>query len=415
MTVAREIFGTWDTPDGESVEGRLRVDDDGRITLELRRALPEAVLPLPLLRGRLGDGAPVTLLGIDILRHDPGADHYVQQHLVSTAVLGLDLPGPDAPVLWRGEARIAGLERVVGRSGLSLETSDIARREDAFAKVEWRQSDQLDVPLSAGGLVLVDHVRFEHSSWFRFALEHRVLARYSAEGKAISLERLGEIVEILCAFVSFAVEARVSIDSLLLTGASGGPGAECLINYRPHHGPPLEEAEPWLILDGLADPAAAIAGFYRFHDEQPSAYLILFEYLIFAAQLNSIDKLLYLARFLEVYHRTRFGSDTMAFHRRVVELLAGPAALTAEILGSPPDEFAELLRDCRNYWTHYDPKLAARVLRDQALDDFDDRVLLVLRACLLDHIGVPSPEARTCLEADWRCQRLAGTPLERPA
>jgi len=448
LTAAREIFGTWDAPERKGAEGRLRVDEDGRITLELRRAIPEASLPLAVLHGHLGDGAPATLLDVDILRDDPGADHYVQEHLVATALLGLDLPDPGAPVLSRGEARIAGLEQVVGGSGLSLQTSDITRREAAFARIEWRQSTPLEVRSPGGTLVLVDHTRFEHDSWFRFVLEHRVLARYSAEGDAIGFERMQEIFDVLCAFVSFAYEARVGVDSLHVTGSTGGPGAECLIDYRPRHGPPLGETEAWLTLSALSDPAEALAGFYRFHAEQPSAYLILFEYLVFAAQLNAIDKLLYLARFLEVYHRTAdprerdppevqkerkalvrealgrehkaWGnqilrhSNEITFKERVVELLEGPAGAAKPILGATPTRFARLLGDCRNYWTHYSPEEKRKALFDGALDEFDDRVLLVVRACILDHIGVPTPEAQRCLEVDWRWKRRAGTPLEQP-
>jgi hypothetical protein len=416
MTRAREIFGTWSAPDGSSAEGRLIVDDAGRITLELRRPLPESAR----LRGVLGDGSPATLFSLALLRLDPGAEHYVCEHLVGAALLGLDLPDRELSPLVQGEAHIAGLAEVIGVSGLSIETSDITRRTDLFARVEWKGSDALEVALPGGSLVLADHARFDHESYFRFALEHRVLARYNASAP-IGLERLEEIFDVLCCFVSFSVEARVSFESLTVTAVPEQSGkraasdvAERLIHHRPHYGGPLADAKPWLTLAALSDPAAALAGFYRFHKRQSSAYLILFEYLIFTAQLNPIDKLLYLARFLEVYHRTRFGPDTMAFHRRVVELLGGPAALTSPILGATPDEFAELLRDCRNYWTHYDPKIAERALHDITLDEFDDRVLLVVRACLLDDIGVPPGEAKPRLESDWRWQRRAGSPIERP-
>jgi hypothetical protein len=404
-----------------------------------------------LLRGRLGDGAPATLLSPDLVRHDPRADHYVQEYLIGTALLGLDLPGRDIPALSGGEARIDGLEQVVGASGLSLETSDITRREGASATVGWKQSEPLGVDLPGGRLVLADHARFEHESYFRFALEHRILARYTA-AEPVGLEALEAIFDVLCAFVSFAVEAKVSFDSLTVSAAAGaapaGARAERLAHHRPHHGRPLEGTEPWLTLDTLADPAAALAGFYGFCSEQPSAYLILFEYLIFAAQLNPIDKLLYLARFLEVFHRTadprerdpaevqaerealvkealgdghkRWASQILrhsnevTFKERMVDLLEGPAAVARPILGAQPVKFARLLGNCRNYWTHYSPEEKHKALHDMPLEEFDDRVLVVARACILDHIGVPAAEAQNCLEADWRWERRVGTPLEQP-
>jgi hypothetical protein len=449
----REIFGEWSTPEGQSAEGRLLVDRDGYITLQLRRRLPER----PLLQGQLGDGTPATLLGADLLRLDPGADHYVCELAIGTAVIGLRLPGLDSPTLISGEARIAGLAQALDSSGLSLETSDITRRKDAFARVEWKESKPLEVGLPGGTLVLAEHPRFEHSSYFRFVLEHRVVARYRAE-EPVSLEALEQIFDVLCGFVSFAVEARVSLDSVTLTaaprepgeaGASSGRGsAERLAHHRPHHGRSLEEIEPWLTLAALSDPGGALAGFYRFWAEQPSAYLILFEYLIFAEQLNPIDKLLYLARFLEVYHRTAdprerdppevqaervtavkraLGgqhkvwanqilrhSNEVTFKERVGELLDGPAAVAKPILGAEPEVFARLLGNCRNYWTHYSPEEERKALRDDLLDEFDDRVLLVVRACVLNHIGVPAADAQAALETDWRWEARSGSALEQP-
>ncbi len=448
MSIDREIFGEWRAPGGQPVEGRLLVDEEGRVTLQLRQPVSESTL----LSGRLSDGTPATLLAVDLLRLDPHAEHYVQELVVGTAVIGIDLPDRDQAALVAGEARIAGLEQVVGVSGLSLETSNITRRNPAFARVEWTAGKPIEVCLPNGTLVLVDYKHFEHESYFRFVLEHRVLARYAAK-EPVNLEQIELVFDVLCSFVSFALEARVSLDSLRVTAAPRSTGAgpataERLAHHRPHYGRGLDEVEPWLTLGALSDPAGAIAGFYRFSDEQGSAYLILFEYLIFAAQLNPIDKLLYLARFLEVFHRTAeprerdppevqaerkalvkkalgaghkaWGnqilrhSNEVTFKERVVELLEGPASVARPVLGGEPVDFARLLGNCRNYWTHYSPEEETKALRDLALDEFDDRVLLVVRACVLDHIGVPVDEARKCLEADWRWQRRATAPLEKP-
>lgn len=452
MSIEREIFGEWSAPGTGAVEGRLVVDEEGHLILQLRRDLPAG----PLLHGRLSDGAPATLFSANLLRLDPQAEHYIQELAIGTVLLGLELPDSDRPALVAAEARIGGLEQVVGGSGLSLETSNVTKRKDAFARVEWKESKPIEVSLPGGVLVLADYARFEHESYFRFVLEHRVLARFSAE-EPLSLERIELLFDVLCGFVSFALEARVSFDSLNVTAAATAEedaeeaepaAAERLARHRPHYGGGLQEAEPWLTLDALSDPAGAVAGFYRFHEEQSSAYLILFEYLIFAAQLNPIDKLLYLARFLEVFHRTAdprerdptevhevrealvkeaLGpehkawagqilrhSNEITFKERVVELLEGPAAVARPILGADPADFARLLGNCRNYWIHYSPEEEKKALRDDDLDEFDDRVLLVVRACVLDHIGVPSGEAQRCLETDWRWQARATTPLERP-
>lgn len=68
------------------------------------------------------------------------------------------------------------------------------------------------------------------------------------------------------------------------------------------------------------------------------------------------------------------------------------------------------VRHCRNYWTHYSPEEERKALHNLALDECDDRVLLLVRAC----VGIPLDEAQRCLEADWRWQRRATAPLEKP-
>lgn len=172
---------------------------------------------------------------------------------------------------------------------------------------------------------------------------------------------------------------------------------------------------------------------------------MLFEYLVFESALNPADKLLYLARFLEVYHRTRypgtrdpedvhndrvarvkqaagekhktwvnqivFHSNDITFKQRVRAIVQGPAALAAPVLGATVDEFARVVGDSRNYWTHYSEDLERKALRDVALDDLDDRLLLVVRACVLEHMGVSRSYAQSALKRDWRWRRRSSDKL----
>jgi hypothetical protein len=416
------------------------------MTLQLRRRLAAG----PRLQGRLSDGTPATLFDAVLVRLDSKGEHYVQELGIGAVVLGLDLPDQDHPALTFAGARIDGLEQVIGTSGLSLETSDISSQSKPFARIEWQSAAKIEARLPGGILTLSDYVRFEHDSYFRFALEHRAIAHFQAAGP-FGLQGVEGIFDALAGFLAFATEAQIELGPLELAAVDSDPDAETaelLVHRRPRYGRALEATEPWLTLAALSEPAIALAGFYRFQTEQPSAYLILFEYLVFAAQLNPIDKLLYLARFLEVYHRTadprqrdpedvhnarktlvkealadehkEWGaqllhhSNEVSFKERVAELLAGAAAAATPILGAEAASFSRLLGNCRNYWTHYSPDMESKALRDLALDNFDDRLLLVVRACVLNHIGVPAEEARRCLEADWRWKQRSEAALEQP-
>lgn len=434
----REVFGYWSIDGRAPVEGRLLIDASGQIDLQVRTHLDVA----PRLVGRLSDGSPATLFGAGLLRRDPDR-HFVEEYRIGAAILGLDLADNGDPCLVSASRRISGLEQLIGTSGLSLEAPDADAEQERSAKVVWEGSEPIEASLPMGTLRLVDFTRFERDSDFRYSLQHIAEARFEAR-EPLGLDPLEEVFDILAGLIAFATEARVEPGALWVTRVGSGDGehrlrGEVLAGHRPYYGRDPGEADPWLTLRGLSNPAEVLEGFHRFTREQSSAYLILFELMVFLHALNPIDKLLYLARFLEVYHRTRFPgqrdpedvheeredlvrgavgkehkkwvsqilhhSNEITFKERIVRLLEGPAAVAAPVIGAEPIDFARVVGDCRNYWTHYSPDLEAKALRDTALDNLDDRLLLLVRACVLDDIGVDSAEAEIALRSDWRWAR----------
>jgi hypothetical protein len=439
----REIFGHWGSAGGGPTEGRLLVDKSGAMDLQLRGFLREG----PRVSGGLSDGSPVTLFGADLLRRNPDR-YFFEEYRVGTAVLGLHLDDLKEECLVLATCTLGGLKEVIGVSGLSLEVPGPGKKR--FARVEWQGSNPIEVPLANGTLKIVDFGRFQRDSDFKYTLEHVVEARFQAK-KPLCLEEVEEAFAVLGALLAFASEARIEVDSLWITRKTANEKemrGEVLSKHRPTYGEPPNLVEPWLVLGLLADPAEAVAGFYRFSQEQAAAYLILFELQVFFAALNPIDKLLYLARFLEVYHRTRFPgprdpeavhaerktlvkealgddhkawgsqilhhSNEITFKERIASLLGGPAAVALPVIGGTVTDFAKLVGDCRNYWTHYAPELKKKALNDTELDQLDDRILLVVRACVLFDIGISSSEALKVLERDWRWERYAALPLRMP-
>lgn len=411
------------------------IEDDGA-TLQLCARLQ----PSGPVRGALANGQAATLFRLRGSRSRAGP--YVLELQFGTAVVGMTLAGLDDACLTGAVARLSGLEQAIGTSGLSLTTSDITSRREPHATVEWQPTETIEVPLRNATLKLDDYVHFGGDSEFNFELTHRAQAILVAESP-LSLDRIDELIDILWTFVSFATEAQVHLRSLRVT--RGTSSAAVIAHHRQRYGPMPEGAgDPWLTLGALEDPATMVAGFYRFAEEQPAAYLILFELLVSMSELNPIDKLLYLARFLEVYHRTRFPGDRdppeihdervalvkaattpkhkrwagfilhhsneVFFKERLLALIDGPAVAAKPVLGATPEEFAKVVGDSRNYWTHYSDELSDKALRDVALDDLDDRLLLLARACVLDHMGLTAEDAQTFLRQDWRW-RLATKPL----
>jgi hypothetical protein len=437
----REIFGDWSRGADEAVEGRLLVDAAGQLDLQVKAALGEP----DRIGGHLSDGSPATLFDANLLRRDP-KEHFFEEHRIGTAILGVDLAGCDADRLVAAVERIEGLEQFVGTSGLSIEAPDAQALQRRSAAVAWKGADPIRVSLPGCELRLVDYTRFERESDFRYSLQHIAEARVETE-EPVSLEFVDETYDTLAAFIAFGMEARVEPRSLFITADDGTRG-EVLMKRRPQYGMAPDEVEPWLTLGDLSAPEETLAGFYRFAREQASAYLILFELLVFLGALNPIDKLLYLARFLEVFHRTRYPgerdphevhekrakivrealyedhkrwasqllhhSNEVTFKERILRLLEGPAAAARPMIGGDVQDFARVVGDCRNYWTHYSPDLERKALRDGELEELDDRLLLMVRACVLDEIGVDRTEAEAAMRRDWRWERLAGVPLRIP-
>ena len=441
----QELYGTWSSQTQGPVPGRLLVDTDGKATLQLEGHLRSS----GRIAGQLGTGEPVTLLGTHETRR-ASHGHYVHEFLISTAAIGVEIADEaDCCFSW-ATLKLLGLEETIGTSGLSLETSDLRARNPRFARVEWRPTPDIEITLPDATLRLKDHARFDHESFFRFALEHGAQARLAGQ-RLLSLLDVHHTFNSLMTFVAFATEAQVKTRELRVGTApvdSGGAGARVLTRERARYGPMPGDVEPWLTLNELENPAGALSGFYRFAEEQHAAYLILHEYLVFASALNPVDKLLYLARFLEVYHRTRFPgprdpddvhaervalvkkatvgahkswgshilyrSNEIFFKDRVRDLMNGAAVAAAPVMGASAQTFAKVVGDSRNYWTHYSDELKDKALHDIELDDLDDRLLLVVRACVLDDIGVPAAEAEDCLKRDWRFDRRAGEPLRSP-
>src|SRR5687767_14773218 len=85
-----ELYGQWSASGQGPVEGRLLVDDANRCMLELRQRLAVA----SRITGWLADGRPATLLGAHETSWRSG-EHYAQELLIDTAVLGMDVGGED--------------------------------------------------------------------------------------------------------------------------------------------------------------------------------------------------------------------------------------------------------------------------------------------------------------------------------
>ncbi|HEY3946081.1 MAG TPA: HEPN domain-containing protein [Solirubrobacteraceae bacterium] len=149
-----------------------------------------------------------------------------------------------------------------------------------------------------------------------------------------------------------------------------------------------------------------VAAFERFRRENAEAAELLFEYQIFNGAMTPPDRLLYLARFLEAYHRSAVAAKGN-FVQRVIHLLEGPAAGAAGVFGGTPSDLAEAIRDTRNFYVHYNADDRARSRHGVALDNLADRVWCVVRSVLWSELGLAPEEIERILKTDWRYERAS--------
>jgi hypothetical protein len=86
---------------------------------------------------------------------------------------------------------------------------------------------------------------------------------------------------------------------------------------------------------------------------------------------------------------------------RLRALLAGKKDLTGELI-SDTEEFVAVVRDTRNYYTHYDDRLrkSGRVAEGVELMKLTERMRMFLEACFLSDLGAPGSAVSRVLKDD---------------
>jgi hypothetical protein len=398
-----------------AVEGVLSQPADARAQLALERsfltperpALPERIA----VHGTLRDGRPVTLLDCMLARRTiGGSDPHMEAWHIGRSVLGTHLADEDTRVFDRVAVTLHGLTEAVGLSGLSITAPGIGPITKRAA-VEWVEPEPVESRFGAAGLRLASRGRFEHVSDFHFGLTNHVTAELEPD-QQISLSEVDRFVDDLISLVALATEAAVGVREVWAAAADGDArGVTLRSSGRRWHGPDPSTTEPRF---ALADVDAAapdfIDNFESFRRDQPEAAELLFEYQVFAGAMNSADRFLYLARFLEAYHRAAVAPKDV-FVSRVEHLLQGPGAVAAPAFGGSAQDLAQVIKHTRNYYVHYDPAKRAKALHGIELDDLADRAWCAVRAVLWTDLGMPPSMIAAALDTDWRYRQACASSL----
>jgi hypothetical protein len=197
-----------------------------------------------------------------------------------------------------------------------------------------------------------------------------------------------------------------------------------LFAQRPIHQEGGKPQQPWVPLGNLQPLDHSLTRWYEFAAELPSAFAMVAEYTRAGPTTPWEDRLSYLARFVEQYHRKRYDSSRMSKQQfkqkralvkstlhaaKLEELASWTHSLTehanekrlaerlqelVEDLGDTaapvlpnPETWAKAVADTRNYYTHYSDYLQSQAAHEFDLVIMTKQLWWVVRACLLREMG----------------------------
>lgn len=375
--------------------------------------------------GRSLTGEPLCLSDCYVRRLDIAAVQYRQTWTVNATLVGVDKPNP----LIRGlEVRSPDLRPFYGSPIVGAPKRGQADGRETV-DLHWMSSPEVKVDLGEVKVIFDDDWQITGTA-SELSLTARPRLRLLSDVDTTE-ENLSKVVGPLLLMVGVFSGSPVDERELRLILPEGGE-ARSLSGRRPFV-PPLDAPRPWLALGNLAPLERTLPAWLALHKELPRGLIMLAEYHRAGPATPWEDRLLYLARFVEQYHRKRHDSRRMPkakFRKRREEVrdrLGGELGLWAygliehanerhlaerlqELIDNLGDvvadalpnaaEFGQTVADTRNYYTHYSDHLEAKAAAGWELVLLTERLWVVVRALLLRELGFDAGESRSLLNLD---------------
>lgn len=391
---------------------------------------------LPVIAGRSVFGERLCLVDCFVHQMTGARVQHPQTWTVNETLIGVDVP----PELINGlELRIPAMRGFYGDPLV-----DVPQRGPAGPRqkvtIEWQSSPEVIVELDNLRLIFDDDWELSGDArGVRLRATPRVRMLSSEPTPATVFDRLVGPLIVLMA-ICLGRDVEVDETRLLL---DGDQQARRLVGLRVVLAP-TAELRPWLGVGNLSPQQRTFERWFAFAEELPIAVAMVAEYLRGGVAKPSEEPLLYLARFIEQYHRVRYDSlrlpkkvfagrrnavrDTVsgelgdwvygllgyanerALAERVQELVDIHAGVLGAALGPNSASFAQTLANTRNYYTHYSKGLEAKAARELQLIVLTDRVWALVRACLLHELGFTPTESAQMLGLDPRLGWLSKQP-----
>lgn len=402
MAERRDIHGLWWLPTNPSERwiGTLSLTPDRSPRLDLSVpkgffSLPLQNTPVPVIQGCDECGRPITLLAPHFPSSHGGAALTQLSFSGGYAILGIELAGASAFVVNSLSFRIQHLYEWAGISGFQKNEHLLHDLRIHYIRPE-DQVFAIDSDLS-----VEFRAAYSLKNGFREKRieEDLIVGFQSKEG--INLSRLKELLGAFRYLLHFAVLNKAF--PMKITAEKDNHGYTVGDQYISH------EIEIWHsgIRERVESESAPDRWVFRFSDLQSRFSDFFKNWLKFLRDfqeaagcysttiyhsLTAEVQFLCLTQALEAYHGIKNASHQRTNFRTKIRELAILYGSHLSGLVSNIEDFVDIVRDNRNYYTHHNPAglTSGRVLGGSDLLRLNEKLKLIFQMCVLTEIGIPA-------------------------
>jgi hypothetical protein len=387
--------------------------------------VPEASTDrIDVIHGRSLLGEPMCLTDCFVHSTKIAAVQYPQSWTVNGTLLGVDSPQATVEGL---QIHAGDLRPFYGEPLVDV-TDEKAGARDVI-NVRWKSSPEVRVTVGPIEIVFDDDWTVQ-GPVSGLEIRARPRLRLLSDGP-IQRSELEDVLGPLILLCGICGSGPVDIEEMHLLLPDGG-----VVRTLSGHRPVASRTDPrkaWLALGNLDPLDRTIPAWISLYREMPKAVTMLAEYHRAGPNTPWEDRLLYLARFVEQYHRKRHESlrmpkadfrawrkearDTLGgelgawvyeisehanerrLAERLQELVDDLGGVIADVLPDPA-AFGKNVADTRNYYTHYSDYLAPRAAKEMDLVLLTRQLWILIKALLLREMEYDPAQSRDRLEFD---------------
>ncbi len=429
LNIATELVGEWWEPGHEDrpASGRLTFDPDDGLRLETVSDLPPYPRDTtPIMLGVTVDGRLVTLRDVMVTSSDYNSrGGTLAKAVVSMAFVGMHADTVEELQLWNVQARLSHLNDWCFTTGIHFEHAFFPRA----GQIDFRPPDPVTLARHRGAIVSVEFEfagerepgTDERADPYAFNLEQRAWLRITPRRGRWTFDQYSELLTRIRWFFGYDAAAQ---DQLLELRA------EATIAWQRVGGPVQRTRETvWILFTPpslfqperrrAAEMLICLPDLPRGQETRPlTRWLRLCERLemepvfgpYFAAlatrKMYSDLRFLVFAQAAEAYDARKHPSTRamkISFKTRIETLVAG---MPRELRSKIPREFADEVKNTRNFGTHRDARNRKRAATGVRLFALSELVKIVFDIAILRELGFSQTQILRLFDRNLRLQRL---------